>query len=371
MKVKTIILFWIIGVLAIAVSLSLYSVSRKQSTPYTAVTSVNKNAAEAEKENESKIAKTLIIPKEKTLKNINHVFQTFNNCGPASLSMALSFYGINKSQTELGQQLRPYQNPQGDNDDKSVTLEELAKEANKYGFATFHRPAGNIEMIKKFVAYDMPVITRTWLKPNDDIGHYRVVKGYDEDKGILIQDDSLQGKDLEYSHGDFNEIWKMFNYEYLVLVPNDKVEIAKGILQKDVNEDEAWKKAVKLARQQLEQNENDTYARFNLSVALYNIKEYEAAIKEFEQVETLISKRTLWYQIEPILAYYEIQDYERVFTLTNEILNNNNRAFSELYIVRGNIYRNEGKISEAKSEYEKALNYNVNLEAAKQAINSL
>src|SRR3989344_5350984 len=48
------------------------------------------------------------------------VFQTYNNCGPAALSMALSYYGIKASQHELGDILRPYQQAQGNNDDKTT-----------------------------------------------------------------------------------------------------------------------------------------------------------------------------------------------------------------------------------------------------------
>src|SRR5262245_47568895 len=62
-----------------------------------------------------------------------HVFQSFNNCGPATLSMALSYMGVVKTQAELGQILRPYQVPGGDNDDKSVTLQEVARQAETYG----------------------------------------------------------------------------------------------------------------------------------------------------------------------------------------------------------------------------------------------
>src|SRR3989304_4636966 len=68
------------------------------------------------------------LAKPPAVKIIPHklqVFQTFNNCGPAALSMTLSYFGINESQQKLGNELRPYQNPQGDNDDKSVTLDEL------------------------------------------------------------------------------------------------------------------------------------------------------------------------------------------------------------------------------------------------------
>src|SRR3989344_8765835 len=76
----------------------------------------------------------ITIPNSKVLPGTYHVFQTFNNCGPAAFSMALSYYGINETQQTLGQMLRPYQNQVGDNDDKSVTLEELAKKGEEYGF---------------------------------------------------------------------------------------------------------------------------------------------------------------------------------------------------------------------------------------------
>lgn len=305
---------------------------------------------------------------QKVLENNYHIFQSFNNCGPASLSMALSYYGINKSQAELGEALRPYQVAGGDNDDKSVTLEELAEKSREYGFVPFHRPNGNMEMIKSLITYDIPVITRTWLHLDDDIGHYRVVKGYDEENKQIIQDDSFENKNLRYSYADFNEIWKKFNYEYLVLIPEDKIEIAKQILGEDYDSKTSWTKAVKNAQQQLSENPNDIYARFNLSVALYNIGEFKRSTEEFEKVENNLSFRTLWYQIEPIEAYYELGNYSRVFEITDKILNNQNRAFSELYIIRGNIYLKQGNKDAARAEFEKAVLYNKNMKAAQEAL---
>jgi small subunit ribosomal protein S15 len=64
--------------------------------------------------------------------------------------MALSYYGINKSQADLGQELRPYQVPGGNNDDKSVTLEEVAEKSKEFGLIPYLRPNGNNEIIKKF-----------------------------------------------------------------------------------------------------------------------------------------------------------------------------------------------------------------------------
>ena len=288
------------------------------------------------------------------------VFQTFNNCGPAALSMTLSYFGINETQQKLGQDLRPYQNPQGDNDDKSVTLQELAKKADEYGLLSYHRPAGNIETIKLFISYDMPVITRTWLKKGDDIGHYRVIRGFDDTLGQIIQDDSLQGANLKYSYNDFLTLWQGFNYEYLVLVPKEKQAMAEAILGEDLDKKKAWEKALQTAQEELNKEPNNIFTEFNISVAYYYLGNYQKAVETFERVEAKLPFRMLWYQIEPILAYQKLNDYNRVFELTDKILNNYNRAFSELYYIRGEIFQEQGKRVLAKTEFEKATFYNEN-----------
>ena len=285
--------------------------------------------------------------------------------------MALSYYNINVTQQELGQALRPYQNPQGDNDDKSTTLEELAEKSKEYNLIPFHRPGGNIETLKYFIASDIPVITRTFLTPGEDIGHYRVVRGYDDVTGELIQDDSLQNKNLRYLYNDFNLLWKSYNYEYLALVPKEKEEIAKAILGENYDPQVAWKNAVISAEQALEENPNDIYSQFNLSVALYHTGDYQRSVDEFEKVRPQLTFRTLWYQIEPVQAHFELGNYDRVFQLTDGILNYHNRAFSELYLIRGEIYKKQGNIELARAEFEKAVFYNVNLKSAQEALNRI
>ncbi|OGC48906.1 hypothetical protein A3A69_02085 [candidate division WWE3 bacterium RIFCSPLOWO2_01_FULL_37_15] len=307
-------------------------------------------------------------PVQKILKNDSHIFQTFNNCGPASLSMTLSYFGIKVSQKEIGDDLRPYQNPQGDNDDKSVTLNELAEKATEYGLIPYHRPNGNIELLKYFITYDIPVIAITWTKPDEDIGHYRVVKGFDETSNELIQDDSLQGKNLRFKYDDFNVLWNKFNYEYLVLVPKDKVGIAEAILGDNKEESKAWKNAVDILAKFLEKNPDDVLARFSLSISYYYKGEYKKSIEHFEMVQNKLSKRALWYQIEPIQAYFEMENYNKVMEMSDNILNNGNRAFSELYMLRGRIYLIKGDLKNAKTEFEKAVYYNKNMEEAQEAL---
>ena len=307
----------------------------------------------------------------KVIENNYHIFQTFNNCGPAALSMAFSYYGIAISQQQLGQDLRPYQNPQGNNDDKSVTLEELAQKAREFNLVPFHRPNGSIELIKQFITHDIPVITRTRLTQNDDIGHFRIIKGFANITQEFIQDDSLQGHSLKYSYVQFLKIWQIFNYEYLVLVPADKEPIARSILGENADIKTAWENAVKNSQKELTENPDNIYARFNLSIALYHTGDFKNAVLEFEQVENKLPFRTLWYQIEPIEAYYELGNYQRVFDMTDKIFLNQNRAFSELYVIRGEIYKKQGNLVAAKSEFEKSVFYNQNLKSAQQALEQI
>jgi tetratricopeptide (TPR) repeat protein len=206
---------------------------------------------------------------------------------------------------------------------------------------------------------------------HNDIGHYRVVKGYDDGTQEFIQDDSLQGQNLRYSYTEFTGLWNVFENEYLVLVPKDKEQIARAIVGEDMDEKIAWTKTVATARKALAANPDDIYSRFNLSVALYHIGDYKNAVLEYEKVESKLPFRTLWYQIEPIQAYYELGNYPRVFEITDQILNNQNRAFSELYIIRGEIYKKQGNKEAAKKEFEKAVYYNKNLKSAQQALQSV
>ncbi len=308
---------------------------------------------------------TYIIPQEL------QVFQSFNNCGPASLSMLLSYHDVNVSQDVVGGKLRPYQNAIGDNDDKSVTLPELAKEAETHNLIAYHRPNGSIDLAKKFISKDIPFIVRTWLNPQEDIGHYRVVRGYDDTTQEFIQDDSYQGGNLRYSYDQFMDMWQPFNYEFLVLIPPEKEDVVRTILAENAEWEIAWQNALKKAQEEQQENPQNPYPVFNQSVAYYHLGNYHASVETYEKVASQLPGRMLWYQIEPIKSYVEVGQYETVFNLTSNILNNQNRGFSELYILRGKAYEAQGNKDMARQEYQQAVFYNQYLEEAQQALSRI
>lgn len=311
------------------------------------------------------------LPATKILPITYHVFQTFNNCAPAGLSIALSYYGIRESQEALAADLRPYNNPKGLNDDKSTTPDELGAKAEEYGLTPYFRANGNINLLKRLIANDLPVVMRTLLESDKDFAHYRVIKGYDDTTQEIVQDDSYQGKNIRYSYNEFLKIWKPFNYEYLVLVPAEKRKIVETILGEEADDKISWQNAVLTAKKELLQNPKDVLARFNLSVALYYVGDYKESTIEFEKIESVLPRLTLWYQIEPIRAYAALGNSERVFALSDKILNDKNPAFSELYLLRGESYVKQGDLIAAKEEFKKAVLYNRNLPAAQEALASV
>ena len=311
-----------------------------------------------------------VIPRTKILETSYHIFQTRNNCAPAALSMALSYYGITASQETLADALRPYQSQTGD-DDKSTPPDELAGKAKEYGLIPYFRANGRIETVQRLIANDMPVVVRALLEPDKDYAHYRVIKGYDDETGEFIQDDSLQGKDLRYTYDDFIALWRPFNYGYLVLAPPEKRGIIEAILGPETDPAVAWQGARETAERELEQDPDDVQARFNLSVASFSIGDYTRSVREFEAVESDLPMRTLWYQIEPIQAYFELGNYERVFALTDRIFRDGNPAFAELHLLRGQSRIAQGEAAKAREEFEKAVLYNQSLASARQALDAL
>ena len=94
-------------------------------------------------------------------------------------------------------------------------------------------------------------------------------------------------------------------------------------------------------------------------------------MREFEKIEQELTRRKLWYQSEPIDAYFRLGTYDRVLSLIDAIVGNNNKSVSELYVLRGKIYESRGDTTSARTEYEKAIQYNKHLQSAKDALAAL
>lgn len=311
------------------------------------------------------------LPPAKTIIGLTHVGQTFNNCSSVALVIAFSHWDIKDTQEAVALATRPWNNPRGDNDDKSVTLYEMAEYAQTKGLATYVRPNGTIDLLKKFVANDIPIIARALNDPNKDYVHYRVVKGYNESRKVIIESDGIEGPNETYTYDQWLYLWKDYNYSYLVVVPPEKRGVVEAILGKEKDEQVAWQNAKARAEAELAKNPNNYFAHFNLVTALYYLGDYKGTVREFEKIETHLTEHKLWYQMEPIEAYFNLGNYDRVIALADSVINNNNKSVSELYILKGKIYQKRGEVARAREEFEKAIYYNKSLKAAREALASL
>ena len=166
-------------------------------------------------------------------------------------------------------------------------------------------------------------------------------------------------------------LWEEYNYEYIVLVPPGKEALVQSIIGKDMDVTTAWQNAATVAQTQLTQNPSDIQAGFNLSVADYYLGNYAGSVAQFQKLEPSLPTHTLWYQMEPIEAYYELGNYAAVFSLASGIVNNGDAVYPELYVLEGQAYEKQGDTADAKAAFEKALFYNKNLLSAQQALAAL
>lgn len=305
------------------------------------------------------------------LKTQKFVYQTFNNCGPATLSMLLSFYGIEVSQQEIADDLRPFQQVKGIGDDKSVTLDELAGFAKKKNLETYKRPGGDMEKLKLFLENNIPILTITWLNLDGGFGHYRIIKGYDDKLNQIREDDSIFGLDQKLSYSEFLNLWQYFNYQYLIVVPPEKKDLVEAILRDENNITASYKLALSKAQNEYVQNPSNVLPLFNESTNFYYLGDFENSVKSFEQSQKNLHFRMTWYQLEPLLSYQKVKKYDKAFSLIDSIFKSGDIAFSELYRIRGEIYLDQGKIDEAKKEFQLAIYYNKNFIPAKETLSKL
>ena len=163
--------------------------------------------------------------------------QEINGCGPATLSMYLSYYGWEGNQHSIDEVIKP------ERADRNVNVEELAYYAwNNAGWLSLiYRVNGTVEMLKTFLANGIPVMIEEgdelaqqyW--PDDDMwaGHFLLITGYDDVEGVFIAQDSFRQADLKVPYEDTDRRWKYFNRVFILVYQAYQEETVQTILGED------------------------------------------------------------------------------------------------------------------------------------------
>lgn len=93
------------------------------------------------------------IPQSINLAGFRHEYQTWNNCGPATLSMALSYWGWEGDQRPIAAFTKP------NSRDKNVMPYEMtAYVEEETDLEIVYRVGGDVDLLKRFLASKLPVI---------------------------------------------------------------------------------------------------------------------------------------------------------------------------------------------------------------------
>ncbi len=159
------------------------------------------------------ITPTLQIPGSRLLDSVGQVFQTLNNCGPASVAMVLAYYGHSVSQAEAQASLRP------DPDEWGMLPDVVAPYVEQFGLDTRVLDHGTPADLKTLLNQGVPVIVTQWLSEADPIPHYRVIVGYDDVAQAFIVNDGVLGFGQTIPYGDFEGLWDVYANLYLPVFP--------------------------------------------------------------------------------------------------------------------------------------------------------
>lgn len=313
------------------------------------------------------------IPPSARIYGIRHEQQKWNNCGPANITMALSFYGWQRDQTYAGDILKP------NREDKNVSPQELVEFVEtSTDIHAMARVGGNLDILKLLIANEFPVIIETgaMFEAYDWIGHYRTVVAYDDVfqqfyffDSFLGVGDSAQGVTESYENVDKD--WQAFNRIFIVVYEPQREGLLRSLLDAYWTPEDAAQIAFDTAQQEARQEPQNAFAWFNMGTSLVDLGRYQEAATAFDQAQRAkLPWRMMWYQFGPFKAYYETGRYDDVLSLV-QINLNNAEELEETYYWQGRVREAQGQPEQAAVAYRRALGYNSNYEEARAALNGL
>ena len=306
------------------------------------------------------------LPLRVRLEGLPHEYQRLNNCGPATLGMLLSYWGLPTNQYAIAPILKPHA------PDRNVSPHELAAYARAQGFQAHVGVAGTPDLLKRLLAKGYPVIAHTWFVTEDGgMGHYRLLFGYDETTGVFYAQDSFYGPNQRLEYTRFAEHWRVFNHTYLVVYPPERQAEIEAILGPYLDAAWMWRKALETAEREVAARPEDAFAWFNLGTSALALGDAERAAEAYDRARAIgLPARMLWYQFGPFEAYYRVGRYTDVGNLVAEQLKRV-RDIEEWYYWRGRARVAVGNLTGARQDFQTALEYNPGFTAAREALERL
>jgi len=300
--------------------------------------------------------------------------QDWNNCGPANITMALSYYGWTRDQAYAASFIRP------NDEDKNVSPHELVSFVNEQSdINALVRMGGDLDLLRTLVDNEFPVIIErshmfegyAWL------GHYQTIVGYSDPQNIFFIYDTFLGTG-EGNNGtietyqEVDEGWQAFNRTFIVVYPPGREDHLMQLLDSRANPLMAAEHAFEVAQEEARSDPENSFAWFNMGTSLTELERYQEATVAFDKAIQLgIPWRMLWYQFGPFEANYEVGRYEDILRYVDSNLSNGGEYVEETYYWQARALAAQGETSGAISAVRTALRRNPSYAEAQSFLDQL
>lgn len=282
------------------------------------------------------------LPGSIFLQGVQQEAQMWNNCGPATLSMTLSFWGWEGNQTDTAAILKPNKR------DKNVMPYEMVDFVNEHtDLRAIIRLGGDLYTIKSLLNAGFPVLVEKGFEPENLekegwMGHYNLIIGYDDEKQVFTTQDSYllavdqnAGRDYprgyEVTYEDMLKNWRAFNYIFIVVYQPDLENDVLNTLGIYADERNSYQVAYNRAVTEttsLSDTRDQYFAWYNAGTSLVKLEDYAGAASAYDMAfsiypgitEKYRPYRMLWYQTGPYYAYYFTARYQDVINLSTATL---------------------------------------------------
>lgn len=308
------------------------------------------------------------LPAAFKLDGFRYEQQGWNNCGPTTMTMALSHFGWSENQYTAAAWMKPH------SEDKNVSPWQMVRFVNENsGVKALYRYGGNTTLLKRLIAARFPVVIEESIQPAEEgwMGHYTLLIGYDDSQQHFLLYDSYlgsgQGQGKPHPYSIFDENWRHFNRVFMVIYePSREMEL-REVLGDYVDPEFGYRVALETSRAEAAKNSADKWAWFNMGTSLVGLGDFDNAAIAFDQALDLgLPFRMLWYQFGPYEAYFKTGRFNDVMAYTNATLGTT-KYVEETYYWQGMVLAAQGERSQALSKFDEALRYNKNFYPAQEA----
>lgn len=148
------------------------------------------------------------------IQGVPRVKQMRNYCGPACLASVMRHYGAHISQETIGREVY-------DSDSGATNGADLLYFARRHGYSAYSWNT-SIEDVKRKLSRGTPVIALQQNSLTDASGHYRVLTGCDDDRGVFLVVDPYYDEITEIGYAECRRLWETKGFWALVVVPCDQ-----------------------------------------------------------------------------------------------------------------------------------------------------